>query len=243
MRTVGCAIALLCACGSVAALSSCRSAAERARRDDMFAMYGHVVVLKTQTDFAEYRDVMRTAQSTDGVVATSPFVFLEAQISSAGKADQPCRLKGIDPRGRVLDPGRFLKAGAIEDLARDAPPAILLGEVLADELNVHVGDRVVVSPSPTWQMTDAPSQGLEFRVAALLHATVDGGQNLAVTSLAAAQQLAQRDDQVTGIEIRVQDPDRAAVVAHAIERALGGPPYQVKDWFDPKDGMFAGRSP
>src|ERR1044071_895113 len=243
MRIVRCAIALFCVWGSVAALSSCRSATDRARRDEFFAMSAHVVVLKSQLNFAEYRDVMRTARSIDGVVATSPFVFLETQISSAGKADHPCGLKGIDPRGRVLELGRFMKAGAIEDLAHDVPPAIILGDALADVLHVHVGDRVTVTMSPTWSTTGEPSQRHEFRVAGLFHTSLDFTQNLAITSLAGAQQIAQRGDEVMGIEIIVEDPDEAAKVAHAIEHALGGPPYEVRDWFDSKRGMFAGRSP
>jgi len=47
-------------------------------RDKVLGVNAHVIVLKSQTTFAEYRDVMKTAREIDPeVLAVQPFIFAE----------------------------------------------------------------------------------------------------------------------------------------------------------------------
>jgi lipoprotein-releasing system permease protein len=41
-----------------------------------------------------------------------------------------------------------------------------------------------------------------------------------------------------GVELKVKDVDRAAEIAAKLERALGGPPYQVQDWYELNHNLF-----
>ena len=41
-----------------------------------------------------------------------------------------------------------------------------------------------------------------------------------------------------GVEMKVKDVDRAAEIAEKLERALGGPPYQVQDWYELNHNLF-----
>jgi len=58
----------------------------RALRDMILRVNPHVVIMKSKAVFAEYRDVVRTAERIEGVVAAAPFVFLELDIARAGHA-------------------------------------------------------------------------------------------------------------------------------------------------------------
>jgi lipoprotein-releasing system permease protein len=58
------------------------------------------------------------------------------------------------------------------------------------------------------------------------------------TSLRDTQELVGRGDQVMGVELKVKDVDRAAEIAAKLERALGGPPYQVQDWYELNHNLF-----
>src|ERR1043166_2672386 len=57
-------------------------------------------------------------------------------------------------------------------------------------------------------------------------------------SLAEVEELQGRGDQVMGIELKVRDVERAEAIAHKLERALGGPPYQVQDWYELNHNLF-----
>ena len=51
-------------------------------RDKVLGVNAHVIVLKSQTTFAEYRDVEKTAQTIDpDVIAVQPFIFAEMLVT------------------------------------------------------------------------------------------------------------------------------------------------------------------
>ena len=41
-----------------------------------------------------------------------------------------------------------------------------------------------------------------------------------------------------GVELKVKDVDRAEEIAEKLEKALGGPPYQVQDWYELNHNLF-----
>jgi lipoprotein-releasing system permease protein len=199
----------------------------------------HVDVLKTVPDFSEYRDVLRRVERDDNVLAAGPFIFLECYISSAGQAPVSVALKGVDPQrvAKILDLSAYMKIGKISDLSNGEPPPIILGETLAKKLKVDAGDRVTV----TLATLDGQQQAREypFRVSGAFYiGFAEYDERLAFTSLAAAQLIANRGDQVLGIEIKIKDIHQSARVARAIEQALGGSPYQAMDWYELNRQLF-----
>src|SRR6185503_9284911 len=63
-------------------------------------------------------------------------------------------------------------------------------------------------------------------------------RRLMYTSLRDTQELVGRGDQVMGVEMKVKDVDRASEIAAKLEKALGGPPYQVQDWYELNHNLF-----
>src|SRR4029077_10979607 len=92
-------------------------------RDKVLGVNAHVIVLKSQATFAEYRDVMKTAQEVDpDVIAVQPFIFAEMLVTRGKGELSGVAIKGIDPklvRG-VLDLDQhMIPPGTVDSLAQD----------------------------------------------------------------------------------------------------------------------------
>ena len=214
----------------------------RRLRDQILGVNAHVAILKTVSEVAEYRDVLAVVERMETVVAAEPFIFVEGMLAGASGAPIAIALKGVDPQrvGKVLDLGANMKTGKLDDLAAGGEPAIILGDVLAGKLGVRIGDRVTFGrPEIPAQPTNEPAVTVAFRVAGTFHVGFDEyDERLGYCSLAAAQTVMNRGDHVMGVELKVKDIDRAAMVADVLEKTLGGPPYRAIDWYELNRELF-----
>ena len=221
-------------------------------RDKVLGVNAHVIVLKSQATFAEYRDVMKTAREIDpDVIAVQPFIFAEMLVTRGKGELSGVAIKGVDPqliRG-VLDLDRHMIEGSIDTLADPTEfgqlPPIIMGKELAHKLKAKVGDEVtVVVPLSnidfdTWRAKSSAPRTRKFRVRGIFYSGFDEyDRRLMYTSLRDTQELVGRGDQVMGVELKVKDVDRAKEIAENLERALGGPPYQVQDWYELNHNLF-----
>src|SRR5688500_14135591 len=116
---------------------------------------------------------------------------------------------------------------------------------LAHKLKAKVGDAVtVVVPLSnidfdTWRAKSSAPRTRKFRVTGIFYSGFDEyDRRLMYTSLKDTQELVGRDDQVMGVEMKVRDVDEAEDIAERLEKALGGPPYQVQDWYELNHNLF-----
>jgi len=222
-------------------------------REKVLGVNAHVIVLKQQSTFAEYRDVMKTAMEIDAdVLAAQPFIFAEMLVTRGKGQLSGVAIKGVDPalvRG-VLDLDKHMLDGAsIDSLARvPGPgeyPAIIMGRELARKLKAKVGDDVtVVVPLSnidfdTWRAKSSAPRTRKFHVTGIFYSGFDEyDRRLMYTALKDIQDLVGRGDQVMGVELKVKDVERAGEIARNLEAALGGPPYQVQDWYELNHNLF-----
>jgi lipoprotein-releasing system permease protein len=237
-------------------------------RDKVLGVNAHVIVLKSQASFAEYHDVMRTAREIDPeVLAVQPFIFAEMLVTRGKGELSGVAIKGIDPalvRG-VLDLDKHMVEGAVDSLAVGACPAgdgpppaaapgrpactknppIIMGKELAHKLKAKLGDLVtVVVPLSnidfdTWRAKASAPRTRKFTVTGIFYSGFDEyDRRLMYTSLADTQELVGRGDQVMGVELKVADVEHAEDIARRLEKALGGPPYQVQDWYELNHNLF-----
>jgi lipoprotein-releasing system permease protein len=222
-------------------------------RDKVLGVNAHVIVLKSQSTFAEYRDVMKTSAEIDPeVIAVQPFIFAEMLVTRGKGELSGVAIKGVDPklvRG-VLDlQQHMIDGGSVDVLGEDVPfgelPPIIMGKELAHKLKAKVGDHVtVVVPLSnidfdTWRAKSSAPRTRKFRVSGIFYSGFDEyDRRLMYTSLRDTQELVGRGDQVMGVELKVKDVDRAKEIAVKLERALGGPPYQVQDWYELNHNLF-----
>jgi len=225
---------------------------EKQFRDKVLGVNAHVIVLKSQATFAEYRDVMKTAQEIDeDVIAVQPFIFAEMLVTRGKGQLSGVAIKGVDPTlvGGVLDLKQHMLEGSVDSLAAEPPPGvpppIIMGKELAHKLKAKLGDDVtVVVPLSnidfdTWRAKSSAPRTRKFRVTGIFYSGFDEyDRRLMYTSLADTQELVGRGDQVMGVEMKVKDVDRAEEIANKLEEKLGGPPYQVQDWYELNHNLF-----
>ena len=236
-------------------------------RDKVLGVNAHVIILKSAATFAENRDVMKTSREIDPeVLAVQPFIFAE-MLATHGKGElSGVAIKAVDPklvRG-VLDLDKHMQEGSIDSLARkvcspedaDRPaaarsapsclldPPIIMGKELAHKLRAKVGDIVtVVVPlsniDDLWRAKASSPRTHKFTVTGVFYSGFDEyDRRLMYASLGDAQDLLGRGDQVMGVELKVKDVDRAGEIAKHLEQVLGGPPYQVQDWYELNHNLF-----
>ena len=221
-------------------------------RDKVLGVNAHVIVLKSQATFAEYADVMKTARNIDpDVLAVQPFIFAEMLVTRGKGELSGVAIKGIDPklvRG-VLDLDKHMIEGSIDSLGvvpkEGELPPVIIGKELAHKLKPKVGDDVtVVVPLSnidfdTWRAKSSAPHTRKFKVTGIFYSGFDEyDRRLMYASLKDTQDLVGRGDQVMGVELKVVDVDRAEEIAAKLERALGGPPYQVQDWYELNHNLF-----
>jgi len=143
------------------------------------------------------------------------------------------------------DPG--WEAGLAQGEAQepvDALPGIIVGKTLAEDLDLHVGDRVrLISPLAALGLTlsepgGSETRSREFRVIGVFQAgfqEYDSG--LVYTDLFEAQRLFDEGDNVTGVELRVHDLDTSEQLARRIEQDLGGA-FHSLDWSELNRNLF-----
>jgi lipoprotein-releasing system permease protein len=230
-------------------------------RDKVLGVNAHVIVLKSQATFAEYRDVMDTARKIDSeVIAVQPFIFAEMLVTRGKGELSGVAIKGIDPSlvSGVLDLDKHMIDGAVKEPGGvfsvkrllERPPAgnlppIIMGKELAHKLKAKIGDVVtVVVPLSnidfdTWRAKSSAPRTRKFVVAGVFYSGFDEyDRRLMYTALEDTQELVGRGDQVMGVELKVKDVDRAKKIAEKLEAALGGPPYQVQDWYELNHNLF-----
>lgn len=224
-------------------------------RDKVLGVNAHVIVMKAQSTFAEYRDVEETARKIDpDVLAVQPFIFAEMLVTRGKGELSGVAIKGIDPTlvSGVLDLERHMESPAgvkIADLLADPPagepPPIIMGKELAHKLKAKLGDTVtVVVPLSnidfdTWRAKSSAPRTRKFKVSGIFYSGFDEyDRRLMYTALKDTQELVGRGDQVMGVEMKIKDVDRAEEISDKLEKALGGPPYQVQDWYELNHNLF-----
>ncbi|MGN6106235.1 MAG: ABC transporter permease [Kofleriaceae bacterium] len=225
---------------------------QRQFREKVLGVNAHVIVMKSQSTFAEYRDVMATAAKIDSdVVSVQPFIIAEMLVTRGKGELAGVLIKGVDPtrvRG-VLDLEQHVIQGSMASLSiAPSPgvlPPILIGKELAHKLKAKVGDEVtVVMPLSnldfeTWRAKSSAPRTRRFVVTGIFYSGFDEyDRRLMYTSLGNIQDMLGRGDQVMGVELKVRDVDRAPEIAAKLGRALGEPPYQVQDWYQLNHNLF-----
>ena len=203
-------------------------------REKIIGTSPHIAVEK-EAGIRDFSAVQKQLAAVSGVVGTSPYiqgnVFLEMEGRSVGLI-----VRGLDPstEARVTRVQDYLTKGDIADLG---PGQIIIGRELARYFGYDLGDELTLI---------APGSGLSgsgwrypFRVVGIFDTgMVDYDMNLVLMSLDQAQQLFYfSPDQVSGIGVRLQDPQKAKAVQKEIYRTLGYS-YQVKTWIDINRNLF-----
>jgi len=203
-------------------------------RSTMIAFTGHIHVTPyPRHDGAAdkldgYRSMLRTLPERIGDVrAISPFVAREVIIRSKAGLDG-AELKGILPDRDVSSIRRHVVRGSFDLVtAPDAVPAIVIGDRLAQRLQLSIGDTLIVFGPNGIPSPDNPPIVEQF----VLRGTYRTGmaeydELFSYTSLESAQRLFDYgDDQVSGYDITVRDITKVEEVMKEVSIVMGFPHY------------------
>jgi lipoprotein-releasing system permease protein len=202
----------------------------------------HVVILDYKGTMPGYKDVMERLKGEKDIVSSAPFVLGQAMVSFEKKA-HGVFLRGIMPEMemKTTEISRYIKEGNLKDLApEDGIPGIILGKELASSIGAFKGDIVtVLSPVGEIGPLGMLPKVKKFRVAGIFEVGMfEYDLNLVLTDLRSAQEFFGMKDDVTGIELRLNDIYKAPVVREWIQKKLGFPLF-AKDWMQMNRNLFS----
>jgi lipoprotein-releasing system permease protein len=195
-----------------------------------------------------WRDVLARVQHQQGVAAVAPFVSTQALVRNAGHT----YVEGAMVMGLPTEDTGFPQVTRIRQMAvtgdfsfraRNGPYGVVVGQDLADRLNVTAGlDTIQVasfSPDQLDPVTGLPRTSTMSLPVTGTFATglYQYDNNYIVVSLPVAQQIALLGTGVTGLEIRTKTRAEAPDVATAIQDSLGMP-YRTDDWASQNHALF-----
>ncbi len=196
----------------------------------------------------DWRKVLAVVRQQPGVVAAAPEVISQAGISAGHDYGEGVNLLGFDPDTGTRSVTTFPQSIKKGDLSfrptrTDVDGAVLLGVRLANRLTVYPGDVVTLVPVTQAKMNPAVGVAVpkfwKFEVTGLFETGMFQYDNqFAVVSRATAQQFTGLGDAVSGIGVRVTDPEAAPRVGRELEERLGYP-YRTLDWQTQNTSLFS----
>lgn len=200
-------------------------------RTRILAMTSHAALESFGDGLADWPAVQARAEQDAAVTAAAPYLQGEAMLLQGDEVSGAI-VRGIVPaeERRVSGLGDKLLAGTLDDLAPGSWN-IVLGSALARELQVEVGERVVLAIS---QGTVTPAGVVprlrRFTVSGIFEAGMyEFDRGLAFVHLEDAARLWQMPGKVTGIRLALDDLFLAPEVSRRLALELGGGFY-VTDW-------------
>ena len=196
----------------------------------------------------DWRKVLQVIRKEPGVVAAAPEVISQAGITAGQDYGEGVNLVGFDADTGAHSVTSLPQSIRQGDLSfRTTKPnvdgGILLGARLANRLSVYPGD--VVTLVPVTQAKVNPALGVavprfwRFEVTGLFDTGMFQYDNqFVVVKMEVAQKFTGLGDAVSGIAVRVADPDRAPEIGELLEKRLGYP-YRSLDWQTQNASLFS----
>jgi lipoprotein-releasing system permease protein len=205
----------------------------------------HVILMRSNGAFSEYRAVLNKIEKIDGVEAATPFIYTQGMLRSKSGAAGVV-MRGIDPEthGRVvktlkdvsLEPGLDLTSRSDK---QPVAPGIVLGKELARNLGVLEGDIIyLMTPRGMLSPIGHVPAMKQFKVSGFFESGMyDFDSSFAFIHLSEAQKILRMGDAVTGIDVRVDDIYKAREIAAEIVAQLRFP-YWARDWMQMNKNLF-----
>jgi lipoprotein-releasing system permease protein len=171
---------------------------------------------------AQPRGLLRSLRQLAGVRAACGLLVGELD-ASVGTRRFSLGLRGVEPEAqdRCTPLARFVRKGSWRDFV-ESSDALLVGARLADELALHVGDRVRV------RLRDGSSQSL--RVAAVFETGLYGlDRQVSYIHLTRAQSLLGLDVPINHVGVRLDEPFAAAAMAVELRHLTG---HKTVSWIE-----------
>jgi lipoprotein-releasing system permease protein len=189
-----------------------------------------------------YDEVSDKIRGQKDVVSFAPFVLGQVMVSY-GKRAHGVFLRGIEPdsESKTTEILSHIKDGSIRGLGEEGGvPGIILGKELAANLGVFTGEKVnIVSPIGEIGPMGMLPRVKQFRVAGIFEIGMfEYDSNLVITGIGPAQDFFGMKDEISGVQLKLDDIYKAPQVKKRIQEDLGFS-YQVLDWMQMNKNLFS----
>jgi len=197
-----------------------------------------------------YTRVQELIAGTEGVVASTPFIYTQAMIRS-GNSVSGVVIRGLDTQSafKVINLGK-IREGSIEylnkipqELSRkhgEQVGGIVIGKEMARNMGLFLYDTItIISPMGISTPMGMMPRMKKFAVVGIFESGFyEYDSTLAYLSLRNCQDFLQMGDSVTGIDIKVDDIYKADSIARRIQSKLGFP-FWANNWMQMNKNLFA----
>jgi lipoprotein-releasing system permease protein len=201
-------------------------------RAKILGVTSHIQVMGFDAGLTNWRDVVDATKRQSEIAGAAPFVMGQGMLTN-GQTPRGVGVRGIDPamENDVADLGSNMKVGSLTAL-KPGEYGIVLGSELSRALQAQVGSRLqlVVASGGGPSLTGTMGRQRSFTVVGVFssgHYEYD--LNLALIHIKDAQTLFRLDDAVSGVRLKVNDTDRAPLIARELGKTLAIDGY-VTDW-------------
>ncbi len=200
----------------------------------------HIVILKVANKFweSEYKDVAKKIKNIKDIQDFEPFIYSQA-LASVGKNVQSVFIRGVLPEKdrRIMGVDKKIVKGNYEDFFK--PKTAIIGQELAFILNINIGDKInLISPfgkrTPFGYMPNI----MPVKVVAFANfGMYEYDSSYVSLNLKDAQKLLNMENQITGVQIKLNDPYKAEEVASKLENMFPFP-FLIRTWIDLNKSLF-----
>ena len=164
----------------------------------------------TEATLNHWQNLAERLKTNKKITALSPFVSFTALIENGNKL-KVVQVKGIDKQAedQVSSLGKFVEGDGWQKFAEEG--GLVLGSGIAKELDVKAGDWVsLLISQPNGEDQMAQPNRERVQVTAILRLDGQLDHSYALLALPQAQELmGYREDQITGVELKIDDPFKA----------------------------------
>jgi lipoprotein-releasing system permease protein len=206
----------------------------------VFSMVPPVTIGSAANFIENWQDLEKFVMQQPEVTAVAPYLGAQVLLSSNGMV-QPAMVNGIvpDEEKKISELSDKMVQGNYNALTPGSF-GIILGEDLADRLNVIIGDKVtVVTPQVSLSPAGVVPRFKRFTVTGIFKAGGGFGFDmlLAFVNLNDAQKLFDMGTTVSGLHVNIKNVYAAQIVTQKFEKILT-PTARVTNWTDQYGAFF-----
>ncbi len=216
-------------------------------KNKILGLNAHVLVLSWDNQVENYTQLAGEVEKVPGVTGATPFILTQVLLSTPQKVTGAV-LRGLEVNSarKVIILDRIIRTGSWKALegdkteAGDSVPGIVLGQELAKQLGLSLGDMVsVVSPLGEISPLGRVPKMRSFRLVGTFESGMfEYDSTISFVSLAQAQAFLSMPGRVTGLEVKTRDIYEADRIGREIKARLGFP-YWTKDWMRMNKNLFS----
>ncbi len=205
----------------------------------ILGLNGHMTVYGQAGPLSDFDQVAQAVRRVHGVIGAAPLVEGQVMVT-ANNAASGALVRGLRPddlRARTLISSHIVR-GSLADFEGD--DAAVIGVRMAQKFNLAVGDPItLISPQGNTTAFGTVPRVRAYKVVAVFDVGMyEYDSTFVYLPLAAAQVFFRLpEQQVTGVEVLVDDPDRIWEYRRAIQQAVG-PQARIFDWQQANSSFF-----